>query len=334
MSNSKEKNKDKESIILRARKGLSGFLRAFLQVLIDWKNEIPVIISKLKTPVNTQYRLGMLHISKGNLNDARFRFFLATLFDKSHYKAHYRLGWCNLQRGQIIKAKKSFQTALMLKKDLPEPKFWIDVIEGKSPHTVPTSITMEDADRWADIYEDFFTKNLKYKGHEHISEAIKEFLEEDKSILDLGCGTGLVADEIKKINEKTNITGVDISSKMLEKANAKNIYGKLIEGNFLEFLASEKEKYDIITASYVTDFLGDMKRFFELSNQALKKDGILAFTAFSGEKDYEITIETATYTHSEKYIKSYASATGFESLRNEKKEILENADGNVYVFKK
>ena len=60
---------------------------------------------------------------------------------------------------------------------------------------------------------------------------MKEFgYTDDARILDLGCGTGLVGDELLKRSYK-NIDGVDLTPELLELAKAKGIYGLLQQGS-------------------------------------------------------------------------------------------------------
>ena len=58
----------------------------------------------------------------------------------------------------------------------------------------------------------------------------KEFgYSNDVGILDLGCGTGLVGEELHKRGYK-NIDGVDLTPEMLEHARAKGVYNSLYQG--------------------------------------------------------------------------------------------------------
>ncbi len=66
---------------------------------------------------------------------------------------------------------------------------------------------------------------------EQFSKKMKEFgYTNDARILDLGCGTGLVGEELQKHGYQ-NIDGVDLMPNLLEVAKAKNIYGSLKQGS-------------------------------------------------------------------------------------------------------
>ena len=77
----------------------------------------------------------------------------------------------------------------------------------------------------------------------------RKFLKGDSKLLDIGCGTGRHLLEFS--NYTSYITGIDISSKMLEYAKEKldkvpNV--KLRHGNWMELFYKEKE-YDLVFAS-------------------------------------------------------------------------------------
>lgn len=78
------------------------------------------------------------------------------------------------------------------------------------------------------------------------------------SVVDLGCGTGLVGEVIK--GPGVTLTGVDISAKMLEAARAKNIYDRLVQSDVVEFLYNN-HNYDWAIAADVLGYIGDFKEF-------------------------------------------------------------------------
>ena len=62
-------------------------------------------------------------------------------------------------------------------------------------------------------------------------------------ILDAGCGTGLVGEELFRLGYR-NLVGLDYSADMLEQARSKNIYQELLQGDLMKPLAIESDKFD------------------------------------------------------------------------------------------
>ena len=83
-------------------------------------------------------------------------------------------------------------------------------------------------DGWAENYDDDLLNEYGYTAH-RIASAAFDTLVTDKqaSIIDVGCGTGLVGIELTA-RGFTNIDGIDISSNMLAKAKQTNVYRDLI----------------------------------------------------------------------------------------------------------
>ena len=76
--------------------------------------------------------------------------------------------------------------------------------------------------------------DLKYEGPKATAEFLAKHLQQlgygqDARILDLGCGTGIVGEELKSRGYK-NIDGVDICNDVMIKAKEKSIYTNLIVG--------------------------------------------------------------------------------------------------------
>ena len=79
-------------------------------------------------------------------------------------------------------------------------------------------------DSWAKKYEKELLEDYGYCAHRIGSEAFANY-EKRKScnIIDIGCGTGLVGEELKS-SGFLNIWGLDVSSKMIAIAKKKQIY--------------------------------------------------------------------------------------------------------------
>ena len=89
------------------------------------------------------------------------------------------------------------------------------------------------------------------------------------SVLDLGCGTGLLGPEIKDYCSK--LEGIDLSSKMLKLAKQKNIYDNLNHMDIFEYLSRIPLDFDYYIAADVFVYIGNLTEIFQLIKSRNKK---------------------------------------------------------------
>jgi len=87
--------------------------------------------------------------------------------------------------------------------------------------------------KWAETYDASFGDGWGYIAPREIAAIFKAEAEGNTPILDVGAGTGLVAEHM----EGFEVDAIDITPEMLEKARAKGIYRELYEGDLLQPLA-------------------------------------------------------------------------------------------------
>ena len=89
---------------------------------------------------------------------------------------------------------------------------------------------------WSKTY-DSYVQEQKYTGPRELvkklSTMIMNFNSREIEVLDFGCGTGLVGEEIKNQGIGVIVDGLDLSPKMLERARARNCYRNLWELNLM-----------------------------------------------------------------------------------------------------
>jgi predicted TPR repeat methyltransferase len=185
-------------------------------------------------------------------------------------------------------------------------------------------------DEFASHYDDTMLDKLGYRAHLHVramAEGVMPPPLSPKRILDLGCGTGLVAVAFKDWLSQSRLDGVDISPRMIEAARARGLYTDLILGDLETVLSQSGALYDVIVSADTMTYFGDLARVLSGVSKRLEPDGfyIFASEAKSGE-GWEQT-EVRRFRHSEAYLRSVASCAGLDiieiiecTLRREKNE--------------
>ncbi len=103
------------------------------------------------------------------------------------------------------------------------------------------------------IWDNYNTETEYEKEIKEIVKIIKEYVKkEGLSLLDVGCATGNFSIEFAKCG--FNVLGVDLSNKMIEKANSKikntpNV--KFINSNISKITKMKNIKFDVIFVSHV-----------------------------------------------------------------------------------
>ena len=99
-------------------------------------------------------------------------------------------------------------------------------------------------DQNAHLYEQVVAENGYASIVNNCAETLKQFMGENckqKEILDIGCGSGLSGECLRKAGFQGNIDGVDPSQSMLEKAKSLSVYRELRIGKITD---DEKLKFN------------------------------------------------------------------------------------------
>ena len=102
-------------------------------------------------------------------------------------------------------------------------------------------------------YDMVFAAGLKYSYPKYVSEEFIKNYDNSGPICDIGCGTGLVANELKQIDSSLIIDGFDISKDMINMAREKNVYRDLYEIDLTKPIKNVPKNYSgIISAGAFT----------------------------------------------------------------------------------
>ena len=120
-----------------------------------------------------------------------------------------------------------------------------------------------------------------YSGPKNATEMFDKYIN-DKSIfiMDAGCGTGLVGEELKKIGFK-NIVGVDFSQEMLDLV-PKDLYQKLELADLNKSLKYQNNIFDAIICVGTFTYGHVKAHSLDEMLRVVKKDGLICFTINEG----------------------------------------------------
>jgi len=128
-------------------------------------------------------------------------------------------------------------------------------------------------------------------------------------VLDLGCGTGLSGAALRGLARQ--LTGVDLSPRMLARARERGFYDRLIEGDIVQVLAGQGASFDLVVAADVFVYIGDLEAVVASAGQVLRPGGWLAFSVETlSEGEYRLQ-PTGRYAHAPAYIEALAQRHGF-----------------------
>lgn len=113
-----------------------------------------------------------------------------------------------------------------------------------------TEALSEGYDDWADSYDADLSR-MGYRYPFMMAGTLGRFVPDlSAAILDAGCGSGLVGEAYYLLGYH-NLTGIDISDGMLDKARAKGCYRDLRRETLGDPLSFESSSFDVITSSGV-----------------------------------------------------------------------------------
>ena len=250
---------------------------------------------------------------QGRLDEAEVSYKKQAITLKPDYADFYaNLGNTLRDQDKLLEAKLNYKKAIELKSDSKKFKHIFDALTGKTTNFAPREYVEVLFDNYAINFENSLVNKLEYKTPNKIVEMIvaKNPNIQLGSVLDLGCGTGLIGDEIKKYC--SNLEGVDLSKLMLEKASAKNIYDKLEHKDIVEYLSTEDLDFNYFISSDVFVYVGNLSEIFRLLKSRNKSKGKFVFSTEHTDRDGFFLEQTGRYSHSKKYIESLCNKFGYK----------------------
>lgn len=269
---------------------------------------------------------------EGRFEDAVPYYEQAVKLQPGYVDALFGLGRAHNALGKTDAALVRFQRIAELEPDNGVAQHMIAALTGTQADNAPAAYVRNVFDTYAETFDRHLAQVLDYRTPQLLVKLVTEFkpaAEEKWDVLDLGCGTGLAGAAIAPFARE--LTGVDLSRKMLEKAASKGIYSKLIESDLLSMLQTAGDaSYDVVIAADVFVYVGRLDKVFAESWRVLREGGLLAFsietleTAEQGGEDFRLN-SSGRFSHAAGYADKLAAESGFDVLRMQPAQLrLEN----------
>lgn len=158
-------------------------------------------------------------------------------------------------------------------------KYGVDINELAkiSEEEITANKSKLEYDYTAAAYEEF-TKLIEYKTPVTLLKLLEEnqAIKKNYKIVDIGAGTGFVAELLFKNGYNNDVYGTDISEKMLDIAREKNIYKEIKVADLTKETPFPSASFDLAICAGVSEVCPP--GFLDVSSSLLKKGGYLVFS--------------------------------------------------------
>jgi len=229
-----------------------------------------------------------------------------------HADTWYNLGLTYRSHDNLEEAIKCFKRTIELAPDYLEAKHLLSAVLGQTTQTAPRQYVEHLFDANAGVFEKALVEKLEYRVPQILAALMTDVETYDRNgpVLDLGCGTGLVGHELNPYF--SSIDGVDLSQSMLNLAQTKSIYNKLIHEDIVQFLGISELDYQYFVAADVFIYIGELSEVFRLIKSRNKRSGHVIFSTEHSEIDGYHLEKSGRYSHSKSYIENLCDEYGYE----------------------
>ncbi len=196
--------------------------------------------------------------------------------------------------------------------DDDDPADALDGLRGGVPPAMPPAEVIALFDDMAPRFDALLVGELEYRVPERLRAVLDEVAPDRRfdRALDLGCGTGLLGAQLRPRVDV--LAGVDLSPRMIAAAGARGIYDQLHQAEVVEHLAETSARFELIVATDVLIYLGDLAPLFAAARAALAGGGLFGCSIEDHDGVDVCRAATGRYQHSRGYIERLAIAHDLE----------------------
>ena len=198
----------------------------------------------------------------------------------------------------------------------------IDYKEGLTDNFQGLDEVISTYDKWVSFYDEEHHNNGWKILLNHFAYTLSSYLKSDDKILDVGCGTGLLAKELQSYNFQ-NLYGTDISEQSLKIAKELNIYQSLSVGELGQKLNFADNFFDAWVSSGVFTRKQVPLNAFEELNRIVKPGGLIMIALRVEDNDYYYN-----------KIKEYCNQNILKEVWKTRLGVLKSCNHDLIIFKK
>ncbi len=295
---------------------------ANLGIALRRSGKLPEAVAALRqaTALEPRHAIAHYHLAKlladlGRYEEAVAAYREAIRADPSHVPSHDGLAALLHDLGRGEEAAALYRQWLDRDPGSPVARHMLAANSGGDPPgRAADEYVRELFDGMADGF-DRHLNTLEYRAPEWIARAVAAVLgapERSLAVLDAGCGTGLCGPFLRPYARR--LEGVDLSSRMVERARERGGYDELVVAELTAFLTARHQAYDLIASADTLVYFGELATVCAAAAGALRPGGWLVFTAElppdpPPASGFHLQ-RSGRYSHSEGYVRGVLESAG------------------------
>lgn len=265
--------------------------------------------------IDAYTNLGILLNSLKRPEEASVCYCKVITLQPKHRDARRLLALAHCALGEIAEAVKIFEAWHEDEPDDPIAEHMLAACTGRGvPARASNAFVAKTFDNFAASFESKLQR-LYYRAPALVLAAVEEagvLPSKVLDVLDAGCGTGLCGPLLAPYARR--MIGVDLSEGMLARAREKNVYDLLVRSELTDFLRSNHEAFDLIVSADTLVYFGDLKPGVSAIAGSLRPGGLAAFTLehavdAPSRVDYRLEYH-GRYSHAQPYVEALLAAAG------------------------
>ena len=257
----------------------------------------------------------------------------------AYANAYHNLGNVLDQAGRVEEAKAAYHSALTINPKLEEARYNLAALgDLPPPRSTPYPYLLRLFDAYAPSFDQHLVEKLDYLVPEKLYEAVLAANPRATAldVIDLGCGTGLVGQQFRAV--ACRLIGIDVSARMIQWAQSRNIYDQLVRGDYVEYLIGRQDLCDLVLAADVFIYAGDLVPVFQAVARLLRPGGLFAFSLEVAIQDGYVLQANRRYAHSLGSILRLAGEANLQEVRvgsiKLRRQGEDHAEGLIVVLRK